>query len=158
MRVKVKMADLKVARKPAIIYTSGLGSCIGFTLYDPLSGYGGMAHIMLPSYREGAGKKREKYADSALELLLMKMVQNGIRKSSLEAKIAGGARMFNFPDENSKLRIGERNTRRVKELLERNNIPIIGEDTGMNYGRTMELHTDTGLVLIKTVKGDNKKL
>lgn len=159
MRVKVKMADLQLARKPDILYTSGLGSCVGIALYDPMTGFGGMAHIMLPSYREGKGKNREKYADSALEILLDKMMRNGARRSSLVAKIAGGAQMFSFPGGGSgHLKIGARNTQKVKELLEQEKIPLRGEDTGANYGRTMELHTLSGIVLIKTVKGQSKKL
>ncbi len=159
MRVKVKMADLQVARKPNILYTSGLGSCIGIALYDPRSGLGGMAHIMLPMYREGKGKNREKYADTALDILLDTMTRNGVKRSSLVAKIAGGAQMFSFPGGGgSHLKIGARNTQRVKELLEEKNIPLKGEDTGKNYGRTMELHTQNGIVLIKTVKGESKKI
>lgn len=159
MRVKVKMADLQVARRPDIIYTSGLGSCVGIALYDPMTGCGGMAHIMLPSYREGKGKNREKYADTALEILLDKMARNGVRRASLVAKIAGGAQMFSFPGGGSShLKIGARNTQRVKELLKQEKIPLRGEDTGKNYGRTMELHTLNGIVLIKTVKGESRKL
>ncbi|GAE04798.1 chemotaxis protein CheD [Paenibacillus sp. JCM 10914] len=73
--VKVAMADLNVAGPSGILRTTGLGSCVGLTLYDPLTKIGGMAHIMLPSSaiaREGQ-LNLSKYADTALPILLNKM-------------------------------------------------------------------------------------
>ena len=35
--IKVSMADLKVGRAPDSLTTLGLGSCIGLTLYDPVT-------------------------------------------------------------------------------------------------------------------------
>jgi chemotaxis protein CheD len=62
--IRVAMADLGIARAPAILMTIGLGSCVGVTLYDPLLKLGGLAHIMLPYQRKGsAGGKPGKYAD-----------------------------------------------------------------------------------------------
>ena len=45
--VKVGMADLKVAKAPDSLITLGLGSCIGLTLYDPVTKVGGMVHYIL---------------------------------------------------------------------------------------------------------------
>ena len=46
--IKVSMADLKVGRAPDSLTTLGLGSCIGLTLYDPVTKIGGLVHYMLP--------------------------------------------------------------------------------------------------------------
>ena len=46
--IKVGMADLKIAKAPDLLTTLGLGSCIGLTLYDPVSKVGGLVHYMLP--------------------------------------------------------------------------------------------------------------
>ena len=46
--IKVGMADLQVAKAPDSLITLGLGSCIGLTLYDPVTKIGGMVHYMLP--------------------------------------------------------------------------------------------------------------
>lgn len=35
--IKVGMADLKTAKAPNTLTTLGLGSCIGLTLYDPVT-------------------------------------------------------------------------------------------------------------------------
>lgn len=46
--IKVGMADLKTAKAPNTLTTLGLGSCIGLTLYDPVTKIGGLVHYMLP--------------------------------------------------------------------------------------------------------------
>ena len=42
--IKVGMADLNVCKAPDGLTTLGLGSCIGLTLYDPVTKIGGMVH------------------------------------------------------------------------------------------------------------------
>ena len=42
--IKVGMADLNICKAPDTITTLGLGSCIGLTLYDPVTKFGGMVH------------------------------------------------------------------------------------------------------------------
>ena len=46
--IKVGMADLNTCKNPDVITTLGLGSCIGISLYDPVTKIGGLAHVMLP--------------------------------------------------------------------------------------------------------------
>ena len=38
-----------------------------------------------------------------------------------------------------------------REMLSSLNIPIISEDTGGNYGRTIEIHSDNGKLKIRTI-------
>jgi len=47
------------------------------------------------------------------------------------------------------LKIGERNIRSVRSILDDEDIPIIAEDVGENYGRTMEAYTGDGRVYLK---------
>ena len=47
--------------------------------------------------------------------------------------------------------IGERNAIAAKEKLKELKIRVIAEDTGLNYGRTVELHCETGEFYIKSV-------
>ena len=70
---------------------------------------------------------------------------------SLKAKIAGGAQMFAFSSENDLLRVGARNVEAVKDKLAALKIPIIAEDTGNSYGRTIEFYPETSELLIKAV-------
>ena len=47
--------------------------------------------------------------------------------------------------------IGARNAEAAKKILKEKGIRLVAEDTGLNYGRTVELHCDTGEFLIKSV-------
>ena len=67
------------------------------------------------------------------------------------AKIAGGAQMFAFQNNSALVRVGDRNVEAVKKKLKELNIPIIAEDTGMNFGRTVEFYPETGDFVIKAV-------
>ena len=80
------------------------------------------------------------------------MVALGANKSRLKAKIAGGAQMFAFNAAAESLgRVGDRNVEAVKANLAALRIPIIAEDTGLNYGRTIEFFSADGSLLIKSV-------
>jgi len=83
-----------------------------------------------------------KFADSAIEMAVQMLLGKGCLKSRIEAKIAGGASMFNMGGKtmNNTMNIGERNVEAVKRKLKEMNIPIIATDTGSNYGRTVEFH------------------
>ena len=60
--------------------------------------------------------------------------------------------MFNFGNSNNDImKIGYRNAVATKEILSKYNIPIVSEDTGGNYGRTIELYSDTGALVVKTI-------
>lgn len=47
--------------------------------------------------------------------------------------------------------IGKRNAEAAKIALKELKVPLIAEDTGLNYGRTVELNCETGDFLIKAV-------
>lgn len=150
--IKVGMADLNVAESPTILTTLGLGSCVGITLYDPIVKIGGLAHIMLPdSTQIKNNTNAAKFADTGLALLIEHMMKKGAKQHRLVAKIAGGAQMFEFKHLDETMRIGARNVSAVIQLLEKYKIPVIANDTGSNYGRTIELHTSTGALVVKTI-------
>ena len=118
--IKVGMADLNVCKAPDGLTTLGLGSCIGLTLYDPVTKIGGMVHYMLPdSTKVSNNSNKAKFADTGIEELLKN--------------------------------IGARNAEAAKKILKEKGIRLVAEDTGLNYGRTVELHCDTGEFLIKSV-------
>lgn len=149
--VKVGMADLKVVTYPDALTTLGLGSCVGICLYDSTTKITGMAHIMLPSSK--AIRKNEniaKFADTAIDELILQMEKLGARKSRFIAKIAGGAQMFAFSSQSDTMKIGERNADAVREILAHYGIPIRSDDTGGNFGRTIEFFSEDGKLIIKT--------
>ncbi|MGM9580679.1 MAG: chemotaxis protein CheD [Anaerovibrio sp.] len=156
--IKVGMADYKVGRAPDTLISYGLGSCIGISLYDPQTKIGGLLHIMLPdSNQSRANENRAKFADTGIPDMLDELIRMGAAKSRLVAKLAGGSQMFAFANASDIMRVGLRNASASKEILKKLSIPIVGEDTGGNYGRTVQIDLSTGVYKVKTIdKGDKE--
>lgn len=150
--IKVGMADLKVCVSPDAVTTLGLGSCCGIAIRDPQTKIGGLAHIMLPDSTQIKDNQNiPKFADTGIEELVKQMVAKGANKSRLVAKIAGGAQMFAFQSNNTLMRVGERNVAASKKKLQELKIPVLAEDTGLNYGRTVVFYPETGDFVIRAV-------
>ncbi|MCU0820869.1 MAG: chemotaxis protein CheD [Spirochaetes bacterium] len=145
--ITVKIADLKVATSPDILRTV-LGSCIGICLYDTEKRIGGLSHIMLPS-SDDENPRKEKYADTAIPLLIEEMEKAGADRSRLTAKIVGGATMFKISMESMIGNIGNRNINIVRKILKEIKIKIIAEEVGADYARTIDFYLDTGMIKIK---------
>ena len=150
--IKVGMADLNVCVSPDSITTLGLGSCVGIAVRDPVTKIGGLAHIMLPdSTSIRINSNIPKFADTGIEELIKQVVAKGANRGRLVAKIAGGAQMFAFQSTNDMVRVGERNVAATKKKLAEVKIPIIAQDTGKNYGRTVIFYPETGDFVIRAV-------
>lgn len=157
--VKVGMADLNVAESPDKIRTVGLGSCVGVVLYDKLTKIGGMAHVMLPSSSMSKGELNiAKYADTAIPKLIKDMQRAGANPRRITAKLAGGAQMFSFSSSNDIMRIGPRNVEACKEALSKAGIVVQTEDTGGNWGRTIEMDCLTGVLQVRAVNQGIKEI
>lgn len=153
--IKIGISDLNVACSPDILMTYALGSCVGICLYDRTKKIGGLSHIMLPLSTATHGTVQPyRFADTAIPILVQKVVALGANKRFLTAKIAGGAKMFSTggPSGTSLSNIGQRNVVAVKEALAKLGIPIIAEDTGKDYGRTLYFNTEDGVMHIKSAK------
>jgi chemotaxis protein CheD len=154
--VKVGMADLKVGKSPDIITTLGLGSCIGLTLYDPVTKVGGMVHYMLPdSTKLSNNTNIAKFGDTGIQELYKQVVAAGANPRRLVAKIAGGACMFAATGATVR-NVGSRNIELARLMLKAMHIPLVAEDVGLNYGRTVELNCENGEYTIKAVGKGNK--
>lgn len=151
--IKVGMADLNICVSPDGITTLGLGSCVGIAIRDPVTKIGGLAHIMLPDSKSIRNNSNiPKFADTGIEELVRRVVAKGANRSRLVAKIAGGAQMFSFQGGNSEaVRVGERNVEASKKKLAELKIPILAEDTGKNFGRTVIFYPETGDYVIRAV-------
>ncbi|GGA39550.1 chemotaxis protein CheD [Paenibacillus physcomitrellae] len=158
--VKVGMAEMGTVCSHGLIRTTGLGSCVGLTLFDPEMHLAGMAHVMLPSSdiaKEGS-LNLAKYADTAIPALYQQLLQMGASARRLVAKMAGGSQMFAFAGGSDTMRIGPRNVESCKVCLNELGIPLLGEDTGGNFGRTIELDCQTGILFIRSVQMGIKEL
>ena len=155
--IKIGMAELNVVKAPDSILTSGLGSCVGVCLNDPTAKVGGMAHVMLPDSTSGRqAENPSKYADTAIPILIDKIQKAGGVKRRLVAKIAGGAQMFSFYNASDVMKIGDRNVEAVLNILKENNIKVLVNETGGNFGRTIEFFPENGSLYIRTINQGEK--
>jgi chemotaxis protein CheD len=154
--ISVGIADYKIATSPDILRTI-LGSCVGACCYDSERKIAGLAHIMLPS-KNAQGTNEKKYADTAIPLLLRDMEKAGARRDTITAKIIGGASMFKVNGYGLMSEIGINNVNKVKAVLTDLNIAIIAEDTGGDYGRTIDFYSADGMVKIKSIGKEVKML
>lgn len=157
---RVGISEFKTARAPAVLVTYGLGSCLGITLYDPLRQLGGLAHTLLPLFRPGDKTRETKYVDSAIRLMMAELIELGAERDCLEAKISGGANMFEPLYAPETEGVGARNARAARETLHLLGIPLLAEDIGGNHGRTVEFDLANGEVRVSSVRnpGANRTL
>jgi len=134
----------------------GLGSCIALIIHDEYLKIGALAHIMLPESK-GRDERPGKFADTAVPLLKTELMKRGSKPRSLQAKIIGGARMFQkFRGD---LDIGTRNIEAVNRALHVHCIPVVTEDTGGTSGRSITYTPKNGgKITIKQANGEWKEL
>ncbi len=156
--IRVKVADYAVGRGRDIITTVGLGSCVAIMLHDAEARVGGLAHVLLPS--EAIARKtsnRAKFPGTAVPLLLDEMSALGAGRG-VTAKIVGGASMFAALLSGSGVNMGDRNVDATLRALEAAGIPLVAQDTGGDYGRSVSLALDTGRVHVRSLKRGDRVL
>jgi chemotaxis protein CheD len=156
--IRVKVADWAVAQGARTIATIGLGSCVAIVLHDAAAAVGGLAHILLPDATLSRDQaNRAKFPGTAVPLLVAEMRRLGAR-GALQAKIVGGASMFGALLPAGGINMGERNVAATRRALEAAGIPVIGDDTGGDYGRSVYLDVGTGRVLVRSLRRGDRTL
>lgn len=154
VEVRVKVADYAVRAGAHVIATIGLGSCVAIALYDREAKVGGLAHILLPSMamsRETSNPA--KFPESIVPVMLAEMRKLGsVMSARVSAKIVGGASMFGQLATGSGINVGERNVAATREVLAAAGIPLLAEDTGLDYGRSVYFHLEDGRVEVRSLK------
>lgn len=142
--IRVGIADMNTCEAPDTITTIGLGSCVGIVLYERTKKIAGLVHIMLPdSTKIRHNQNRLKFADTGILALIEELEKQGLNRKNLLAKIAGGAKMFQFSSDYAMGNIGEKNIEAVRQTLKQYAIKIVSEDVGLNYGRTIIFNPET---------------
>ncbi|GAC1515359.1 MAG: chemotaxis protein CheD [Gemmatimonadaceae bacterium] len=156
--IRVKVADYAVGSGTGTLATIGLGSCVAIVLYDAVARVGGLAHILLPVAALSRDRdKPAKFPATAVPLLVDEMRKLGAR-SSLTARIAGGASMFAQLLPTNTINMGERNIVATRQALERAAVPLIASDVGGDWGRSVYLDMATGRVVVRSLKQGDRVL
>jgi chemotaxis protein CheD len=66
--------------------------------------------------------------------------------------------MFGQLAAGSGVNVGERNIAATREVLAAHNIPLVGEDTGLDYGRSVYFHLADGRVEVRSLKVGDRVL
>lgn len=149
--IAVGLGELKYSKDPKSCLTSfSLGSCIGLTMYDRATGFGVMAHIVLPRSNGRTDGPPARYADTAVTNMLKCLASIGIRPGRVSVKMAGGARILSL-GAHPGMDIGSQNTMATLESLGACGLAPEARDTGGNYGRTVRLSLADGTMSVLSV-------
>jgi chemotaxis protein CheD len=148
--VKVLPGEYFVHDEDVLIMTT-LGSCIAACLWDRAARVGGMNHFMLPDAAAGM-TDGGRYGSYAMELLINELMKRGATRSTLEAKVFGGAAVLSGM---STLNIGERNTRFVLDYLQTERIPVVSKDVLEVYPRKVCFFPASGKAMVKRLAPTN---
>ena len=152
--VRVKVADYAVRRGAHVLATIGLGSCVAIALYEHDSQVGALAHILLPNPAMSRETENPaKFPETIMPIMLVEMRALGAKVSArISAKIVGGASMFGQLANGSGINVGERNLSATRDVLAALGIPIVAEDTGLDYGRSVYFHLADGRLEVRSLK------
>jgi chemotaxis protein CheD len=151
--VKILPGQYYVTRRKELLITT-LGSCVSACIRDAKIGIGGMNHFMLPhkirlSEREdedSAWNVAARYGNFAMELLINAILRNGGKRTNLEIKVFGGARVL--PHMRN---IGGLNVEFIRKYLKTDGLPIVAEDLGGSQPRKVIYDPETGAVRVKKI-------
>lgn len=160
MSISVGISEYKIAHAPQVLTTYGLGVCVAIAIYDLAAGQAALAHSLLPHPAEGIMQYlgTAKFTTAAVDLMVEDLLKNGCTPTGLVAKLAGGACIFNEKSCAARRDMGMRNITAARASLERHGIPVIAEDTGGDYGRSIEFIVDTGVMKVRSVKNGEKAI
>ena len=145
----VRVAEHRVGRERGTLVAIGLGSCVAVILYDAPMKLGGLSHVLLPDpsfSRRGDGES--KFATTAVPALLRELLGMGASRTRVKAWLVGGATMFRDLLPPDQPHMGERNVRASREALKDAGIPVLGEEVGGTWGRTVRFHLADGRIQI----------
>ena len=147
----IGLGEMQLSKDPSTVLTClGLGSCIGFSVYDPIVKVGGMVHIVLPSSDGRETNAPAKFADMAIPNLLDAMSDLGSTNRRLVIKMAGGAQMSLAKGGSGIFKTGERNIESVQIIAKEHGLRIAASDVGGHSGRTLRLFVSSGQVTVTT--------
>jgi chemotaxis protein CheD len=148
---RVKVAGLATLVSAGSLITVGLGSCVAITLWDKARRAGALVHVLLPEPPgDSMVENPAKYASTAVSALEEAMRDRGAHGPYV-ATLTGGAGLFGQLLKMRGENVGGRNVVAAKAALAEARIPVVGEDTGGDYGRTVSLDVADGRVTVRSM-------
>lgn len=132
-----------------------LGSCVAVTLWHPALRLGGMCHYMLPGRGPAdhdSTTLSARYGEDALRLLMAEVRQHGTRAGDYEAKLFGGASMFDVGPQGSS--VAQRNVDAAEALMLRHGLRVAARSLGGTGYRRLFFNLADGDVWVR--RGDGR--
>lgn len=140
--------------EPGVV-TTVLGSCVAVCLWDSARGIAGINHFVLPVSDSETPCLR--YGNFSIARLVEAMLELGADFEALSAKVFGGAAVLpqSMEAASGGKHVGAHNVDFAMARLEELGIPIIARRTGGNVGLNVQLFTETGEVLVRSIPIQN---
>ena len=134
-----------------IVLATVLGSCVSACIRDPAAGVGGMNHFLLPQTvgDVSPASRSARYGTYAMEVLINRLLRQGARKQTMEAKVFGGGSVI--PDLRA-AGVGESNARFIVEYLGKEGIQVAAKDLLDECARKIYFFPATGRVMVKKLR------
>ncbi|WP_263772885.1 chemotaxis protein CheD [Propionivibrio soli] len=157
---------IQVVLKPGDFHFGGgrtristlLGSCVSVTLWHPKKHIGGMCHYMLTERDRPSGVPLDgRYAAEAFALFLQNVAAASTRPCEYQAKLFGGANMFNW-NQGDGSDIGARNIEYAHRMLAANHITLMAEHVAGSGRRKLHFDVWSGEVWLAFPDGENARI
>ncbi|MGQ9366750.1 chemotaxis protein [Azospirillum sp. ST 5-10] len=148
--VKVVLGRHRVSDRADLMMVTTLGSCVAACVCDPVAAVGGMNHFLLPEVPEteaGHADAAARYGAVAMERLINDVLARGGRRSRLEVKLFGGARVIR-----SSADIGLRNAAFAIDYVLREGLALVGHDLGGRSARRVHYFPHGGRALRRLLR------
>lgn len=148
--IDVDTGEVKVSTEPAVMRAMAIGSCVVMVAFDHGKKIGGLAHIMLPGKSlAGERQDRAKFTEDAVDELLEKLKNLGVRPEDLEISLVGGADLLGVSH------ICELIVDSVLDYLEKLRIVVQRKSLGGTQRRSVFLDIGSGKVFY--TEGDSQR-
>jgi chemotaxis protein CheD len=141
--IDVNTGEVKVSCAGDVLRSLALGSCIAVVAYEPLSGRGGIAHIMLPgSAPEKARLASTFYAADAISQMFKSFTDEGINVRDIEIFLVGAANVLGRDDDT----ICQANIDSVSAIMDDYGVNVVSSSLGGTERKRVYLDTESGSV------------
>jgi chemotaxis protein CheD len=145
----VLIGEIRIASNGILKAT--LGSCVAVALIDRKRGLCGLAHCLLPYATQGSQPGNARFADRALQNLLLAGGWDTHARRRLKGFLAGGARMI--PENGSnRLTVGDMNVSAAQASFDEHNIPYNILEVGGTEGYSVIVDCDTQTVTCSKIR------
>lgn len=148
--VAITQGEFYVTASPREVITTLLGSCIAVCMHDPVTGWGGMNHFLLPDDLEDGTvqpKAGLRYGIYSIERLTNALIAKGVERSRIEVKLFGGANILNNGN------LGHTNAAFVEDYMQKERLKVVASSLYGSRPRRVRFHPASGRAMVREGSG-----